>query len=107
LALEVDEDRFWQLKAAIMSHTVDHHQVAIGTDEPVVVTEPTPEIVVSPATTKSRSVLGLLKYMVDWYPSSYSALERRTVLKLDCFLLPICGIMCKWPQNKQMILIDH
>ncbi|KAE9372530.1 pantothenate transporter liz1 [Stipitochalara longipes BDJ] len=81
-----------------MSHTVDHHQVAIGSDEPVVVTEPTPEIVVSPAASKSRSFLGLLKYMVDWYPSNYSALERRTVFKLDCFLLPICGIMffLKW-----------
>jgi hypothetical protein len=79
-----------------MSHTVDHRQVAIGSDEPVVVTEVAPEIVVSPATAKSRSFLGLLKYMVDWYPKSYSALERRTVFKLDCFLLPVCGIMCKW-----------
>jgi hypothetical protein len=78
-----------------MSHNVDHHQVAIGSDKPVVLTETAPEIEVSPATTKSRSVLGLLKYMVDWYPKSYSALERRTVFKLDCFLLPICGIMCR------------
>jgi hypothetical protein len=85
--------------AAAMSHPVDHHQVAIGSDEPVVVTEVAPEIVVSPAAAKSRSFLGLLKYMVDWYPKSYSALERRTVFKLDCFLLPVCGIMCKRTWN--------
>jgi hypothetical protein len=78
-----------------MSHNIDHYQVAIGSDEPVVVTEPSPEIEVSPPGKKSRSFLGLLKYMVDWYPSNYSALERRTVFKLDCFLLPMCGIMCK------------
>lgn len=81
-----------------MSHNVNHHQVATGSDEPVVMTEPATAIVVSPAAAKSRSVLGLLKYMVDWYPSSYSKLERRTVFKLDCFLLPVCGIMCMYSQ---------
>lgn len=77
-----------------VDQTVEHHRVAIGSDVPVVVTDPTPEVVVSPAPTKSTSFLGLLKYMVDWYPKSYSALERRTVFKLDCVLLPVCGIMC-------------
>jgi hypothetical protein len=87
-----------QLPNSSMART-DHPQaVASGTNEPHTMIAEAPEVTVSPAASRSRSVLGVFKYIVDWYPNSYSALERRTVFKLDCFLLPICGIMCKCPQ---------
>ena len=34
-------------------------------------------------------------YILDWYPSHYSAQERKMLRKLDFFLLSFCSIMCK------------
>ncbi|OOQ91738.1 putative vitamin H transporter [Penicillium brasilianum] len=38
------------------------------------------------------------RYMFDWYPSHYSAEERRLLRKLDCFIMPLCCLMffIKW-----------
>lgn len=42
----------------------------------------------------NRSIWKAWMYMFDWYPSHYSKEERRTLLKLDCFLMPFCCLMC-------------
>ncbi|PIG83917.1 vitamin H transporter [Aspergillus arachidicola] len=34
------------------------------------------------------------QYMFDWYPSHYSKEERRLLRKLDCFIMPLCCLMC-------------
>ncbi|KAL3422775.1 vitamin H transporter [Phlyctema vagabunda] len=45
-----------------------------------------------------RSYGSAWKYMFDWYPKHYSALEKKTVRRLDYFLIPFCGLMffLKW-----------
>jgi hypothetical protein len=36
------------------------------------------------------------KYIFDWYPSHYSDEERRLLRKLDCFIMPLCCLMCEY-----------
>lgn len=33
-------------------------------------------------------------YIFDWYPSHYSAEERKLLRKQDCIILPLCCLMC-------------
>lgn len=35
------------------------------------------------------------QYIFDWYPSHYSKEERRLLRKLDCFIMPLCCLMCE------------
>ena len=53
-------------------------------------------IIVSSSTQKpNRSLWLAWLYIFDWYPSHYSAEEKRLLRKQDSIILPLCCLMCK------------
>jgi hypothetical protein len=53
-------------------------------------------IIVSSSTQKpTRSLWLAWLYIFDWYPSHYSAEEKRLLRKQDSIILTLCCLMCK------------
>ncbi|KAF7547511.1 hypothetical protein G7Z17_g7674 [Cylindrodendrum hubeiense] len=65
-------------------------------------TKPLDDDIPEPSSTtnkpKTRSVWVAWLYLFDWYPSHYSAEEKRLLRKQDCILLPLCCVafFLKW-----------
>lgn len=72
-------------EAAIQSPTTQS-SLALKDDTPVPTSSIKPE---------AKSLKWAWLYIFDWYPSHYSAEEKRLLRKQDFIILPLCCLMCE------------